>query len=290
MKVVKKFTKNDIKPELEKTAKACYTPYETIAAKFAETFKGKFVQKDPQFKDLDARIRYCLAVTSNAFKGRRKTEPYDIIPVGYSSIKVNNKSIKYREIIVVWENKQKKKILRKLLNYSEFTPVLDQLYKGVQLSTFSNTKKDTDILTGDDRASFDDVEYLPEFDFNKLNLYTELDLDEIIDDLSKTDKNGYTDSTDWKAFDAYITFRKCGETKKGGTWGLYRISKPMGAIEVSTNMIFDDIAAWIAPDLIKYETESIVKVFGPTSVDDDGTPSINVYRIEPKTVILIEEE
>jgi len=260
----------------------------TIVAEFTKRYKSEFVQKDEQFKTDEDRIKYCLAAVTMIFSDRLPVKPYDIIPVGVGPKRVSQAGKYYSDLFVIINNR-----LRRIQVKSTAIPILDQItfdqkYKDILLSAFS--KDPASDLSADDRAVLNRPEFVANFDLEKVVEIPQVKIRDIALSPSLTTSDGWTVRTDWKVVEAMIASHMKGGSEEKGYWGFYRISDGSGPISVGTKgQLLESITVWVAPRLMKYGAESICRFYGTISLDNDGVPSMNAYRIKPVFAKPIEE-
>ncbi len=277
---------SNVKGELQKISKACHTSYEKIARDFLKEYKTDFVVKDKQFKNDNDRIRYCLSVMTIRYGDRLPVKPYNIIPIGPGPLRYDKSGKSYKNIYVMVDGV----IRRVMVNTPQIIDniVYDSEYKDVLLSAFTNDVKSD--LSADDRAIFKDPSYIDNFDFEALSKVPVVELSELDNNLSKTDKQGWPLNWDWVGVRGFISQKLSGKNKETkNEWGIYRIKAGYGAIEFGSGKVTDSITGWVAPELMHYDIESECVFYGLSAMDDDNNPVLNIYRIKPIFVKEVQE-
>lgn len=268
---------------------------EEILTEYKEIFNDPQVNKDTQFSSTEARQRYAVAVLWSRYVSRPPVKKHDVIPCGFDSLRKTRTGKLMSSLFVIAKDEVGEPVLRRVSLLG--TKTIATMYRNVNILSQNGAYRYTtklgsfgkgDDLIADNRTKFNSptkVDLSLEKFREMLNIPL-LTIAELIDSPSKKRSDGYLINTDWRCVKGIITDEMRGKRK--GTdleWGIYRIADETTPAEPYVTSdgrtVSPALTCWTPVELMVYEPESECEFYGPSSVDKDGIPSMNINLIIP---------
>lgn len=268
-------------------------PREEITKDYLDIYRDPFIQEDKQFTSDEERHRYAMAVLHTRYVSRPPVQDYQVIPVGFSSIRTSKTSGQTSASIFAIVKKPDtdmvfKRIVvrgREIEKLSQITPFA--MY-ATKLGEFRGTDAD---LIADNRTKFDAPQQLkqtPEQVLGKINI-KRLEIKECASFPSATREvsgQSYVIETDWRVVRGIITHSRIGKLEGGGQWGNYRISdnsvNDEPTVSPDGRVIPPGMAIWLNPLIMTYDVESECDFYGNIQLArKTGEAQMNCYTILP---------
>jgi len=269
---------------------------EEILTEYKEIFNDPSVSKDTQFSSTEARQRYAIAVLRARYVSRPPVKKYDVIPCGFDSLRKTRTNKLMSALYVIVRDETGDSILRRISLLGATT--IATMYRNVNILSLNGAYRYSDVKLGsfgkgddfvaDNRTKFNNpakIKLTPESFREMLNIPL-LKIAELIENPSKKRSDGYLINTDWRCVKGIITDEMRGKRKDSELeWGIYRIAdettpaEPYVTSEGRT--ISPALTCWTPVELMVFEPESECEFYGPSSLDKDGIPSMNVNLIIP---------
>ena len=269
---------------------------EEILTEYNEIFNDPAVSKDTQFSSTESRQRYAIAVLWGRYISRPPVKKYDVIPCGFDSLRKTRTGKLMSALFVIVRDENGDPVLQRISLLGGST--IATMYRNVNILSqngayrYSNVKLGSfgkgDDFVADNRTKFNSpakIDLSPEKFREMLNIPL-LKIAELIENPSKKRSTGYLINTDWRCVKGIITDEMRGARKDSDLeWGIYRIADETTPAEPYVTSdgrtVSPALTCWTPVELMVYEPESECEFYGPSSVDKDGIPSMNVNLIIP---------
>lgn len=259
-----------------------------IQKEYDELFNDPFIQEDSQFTTDEERHRYAIAVLWTRYIGRPPTKNYEVIPVGFSGLRLTRSTKTPMSNLFAFvkyggDTKLKRVVLRG--ESAEFYKEIDLYSKyTVKLGEFS---KGNDLIA-DNRSKFVDpvaLKLTPAKILEKLKP-KRIAIRDAKKFPSRLDSTGYVDALDWRAVRGIIVRNQQGKRADGTDYGVYTLSDSTVDSEPKVTpdgkILRPGLTVWIAPELMIYERESEIDAIGTVQINrKTDEPSMNAYLLIP---------
>jgi len=260
---------------------------EEIIRDYWEIFKDPFISDDPQFSTDEERHNYAKAVLWTHYVSRPPTKEFDVIPVGFSPVKVARKTGQpYSNVFAFVKGKAGAKFKRIVLqgeNAGKVREITPKCKYTVKLGEFAQGGD----LIGDNRARFEDPVLLKMTDEQVLQRIgaKRVDFQNVAKFLSQKGSDGYVVATDWRVIRGIIIRSNQGKRDDGSEWGVYTIAddtvEDEPRVSATGQVIRPGFSCWIAPHLMGYTDDSEVDIAGTTRKNRAGVTVMDAYWISP---------
>jgi len=259
-----------------------------IRRDYNEIFQDPFIQDDPQFTSDEERHRYAVAVLWTRYISRPPVKEYDIIPIGFSPVRVTKRTgqemssifafvktpngVKLKRIVLRGTMADK---IREITRFAKYRVKLGEFSKGGDMIADNRAKFENPVMlklsrddiikrVGAKRVSIKDAEKFP----------------------SHVGSDGYVNTTDWRVVRGIIVRANMGKRDDGSEWGVYTLADETvndePRVTPDGRVLRPGLTCWVSPHLMEYEVESEVDVLGTIQIGrKTGEPFMNVFLILP---------
>jgi hypothetical protein len=251
---------------------------------FEGILKDPYIQSD-SFPNDDDRYRYASLVLYGRHIGRRPVKPYDVIPVGFSPLRVTSTKRGMASVFALVMEGSHAKLKRIVLMDNAVEKrkdiMLFSLYR-VNLGEFSGGD-----LLADERSMFESPKALPmkpEEVLERMGV-KRCTIAEAKNNLSRIGKDGFVDQTDWRIIRGLVTRYYKKQREDGTELGVYTIIDE--TVEDETKVTPGGViqrpglTIWVAPELMLYAEESECDFVGALRLSGSGEVVMNCYLIIP---------
>lgn len=277
---------NNIVQELKNIAEKSQVTYEEVEKEFTAVFNDGFIQDDSTITSEQEKLDYAVLLIKSKFLARPPVQEYDVIPIGYSGVRTTKKGGTMSEIFVLANINNAIELRRIVLRDSTCDIInnltLFQKYR-VKLGMFTGGKD----FIADSRTIFDEAEMV---DKDKLmqkvaTLAKPIKMADAKRFPSIRDATGYTNPLDWRKVRGVVIRHKRGKRKDESEYGFYallddsisaeRVVSPDGQVQSP------GFTAWVPPQMVIYDDDSLIDVYGTVSLDQTGNASMNAVLVVP---------
>jgi hypothetical protein len=274
----------NIKESLQEIAEKTQIPVAEIETEYLKTYNDDFIQRDPQFKDDEDRMRYTTMIIKNRYLFRPPTKDYNIIPIGYSSPRATKKGTMMSEIFA-FVQLQKGMEMRRIVLRDELASVTKNVelfcqYR-VKLGEFQGSRD----LIADGRSEFKDPVAMERQKVVERIPCKRVKIVEAAKYPSKKNESGYTDSLDWRVVRGIVNRHNRGPRKDQTEYGAYTIMDdsvdPERRVNPDGSMRNVGMTIWVPPEMIIWDNDSELDMYGTISLNKEGEASMNGNLIVP---------
>lgn len=266
-----------------------------IVEEFNQIYNDPVVVSDAQFKSVEARQRYSIAVLWARYVARPPVSEVEVIPCGFDGLRETKTKKLMSSLYVIAKNKEGNPVLRRISLMG--APTVATMYRNVNIFSRNGAYKyvvklgsfgDGSDFSADSRTRFTKptkVPLTPE-KFREILGIPLLKIAELGEYPTKKRSDGYMDTTDWRCIRGIIVDENRGTRKDSDIeWGLYRVADettpPEPYVTSDGRPVSPALTVWTPPELMTYETESECEFYGTISVDKDDIPSMTACLIIP---------